>query len=57
MAAVKHPEVEQKAGRAIFEALLESNGRSQAEMALKSCLRQLLSKQPFQIVAVASIGC
>jgi len=41
---VKQPEVEHKVRVRDFEAWLESNGRSPAEMALKSRLRELLSK-------------
>jgi hypothetical protein len=41
---VKQPEVEHKVRMRDFEAWLESNGRSPAEMALKSRLRELLSK-------------
>jgi hypothetical protein len=41
---VKHPEVEHRVRMREFEAWLESNGRSPAEMALKSRLRELLSK-------------
>jgi hypothetical protein len=40
---VKQPEVEHKVRMRDFEAWLESNGRSPAEMALKSRLRELLS--------------
>ena len=39
---VKQPEVEHKVRMRDFEAWLESNGRSPAEMALKSRLRELL---------------
>jgi hypothetical protein len=39
---VKQPEVEHKVRMRDFEAWLESNARSPAEMALKSRLRQLL---------------
>jgi hypothetical protein len=42
--AVKQPEVEHKVRMRDFEAWLESNGRSPAEMAVKSRLRKLLSK-------------
>jgi hypothetical protein len=41
---VKQPEVEHKVRLRDFEAWLESNGRSPTEMALKSRLRELLSK-------------
>jgi hypothetical protein len=41
---VKQPEVEHKVRIRDFEAWLESNGRSPAEMALKSRLRELLGK-------------
>jgi hypothetical protein len=41
---VKQPEVEHKVRMRDFEAWLESNGRSPAEMALKSRLRELQSK-------------
>ena len=41
---VKQPEVEHKVRMRYFDAWLESNGRSPAEMALKSRLRELLSK-------------
>ena len=41
---VKQPEVAHKIRMRDFEAWLESNGRSPAEMALKSRLRELLSK-------------
>jgi len=41
---VKQPEVEHKIRMRDFEAWLESNGRSPAEMALKSRLRELLRK-------------
>jgi hypothetical protein len=41
---VKQPEVEHKVGMRDFEAWLQSNGRSPAEMALKFRLRELLSK-------------
>jgi hypothetical protein len=41
---VKQPEVEHKVRIRDFEAWLESNGRSPAEMALKSRLRELLCK-------------
>jgi len=44
MVVVKQPEVEHKVRVRDFEAWLESNGRSPAEMALKSRLRELLSK-------------
>jgi len=39
---VKQPEVEHKVRMRDFEAWLDSNGRSPAEMALKSQLRELL---------------
>jgi hypothetical protein len=42
--AVKQPEVEHRVRMRDFEAWLGSNGRSPAEMALKSRLRQILSK-------------
>ena len=42
--AVKQPEVEHKVRIRDFEAWLESNGRSPAEMALKSRLCELLQK-------------
>jgi hypothetical protein len=42
--AVKQPEVEHKVRMRDFEAWLESNGRSPAEMALKVRLRELLAK-------------
>jgi hypothetical protein len=41
---VKQPEVEHKVRMRDFEAWLEPNGRSPAEMALKSQLRELLGK-------------
>jgi hypothetical protein len=41
---VKQPEVEHKVRMRDFEAWLQSNGRSPAEMVLKSRLRELLSK-------------
>lgn len=41
---VQQPEVEHKVRMRDFEAWLESDGRSLAEMALKSRLRELLSK-------------
>jgi len=41
---IKQPEVEHKVRMRDFEAWLESNGRSPAEMALKYRLRELLSK-------------
>jgi hypothetical protein len=41
---VKQPEVEHRVRMRDFEAWLESNGRSPAEMSLKSRLRELLSK-------------
>jgi hypothetical protein len=41
---VKQPEVEHKVRMRDFEAWLESNGRSSAEMALKSRLRELVNK-------------
>ena len=41
---VKQPEVEHNVRMRDFEAWLESNGRFPAEMALKSRLRELLSK-------------
>ena len=41
---VRQPEVEPKVRIRDLEAWLESNGRSPAEMALKSRLRELLSK-------------
>jgi hypothetical protein len=41
---VKQPEVEHEVRKRDFEAWLESNGRSPAEMALKSRLRELLRK-------------
>jgi hypothetical protein len=41
---VKQSEVEHKVRMWDFEAWLDSNARSPAEMALKSCLRQLLHK-------------
>lgn len=41
---VKQPEVEHKVRMRDFEAWLESNGRSPAEMVLKSRLRELLDK-------------
>jgi hypothetical protein len=44
MVVVKQPEVEHKVRMRDFEAWLESNGRSPAEMALKSRLRELLSR-------------
>jgi hypothetical protein len=42
--AVKQPEVQHAVRMHDFEAWLESNGRSPAEVALKSRLRELLSK-------------
>jgi hypothetical protein len=42
--AVKQPEVEHTVRMRDFEAWLESNGRSPAEMVLKSRLHELLSK-------------
>jgi phosphatidylserine/phosphatidylglycerophosphate/cardiolipin synthase-like enzyme len=42
--AVKQPEIEHKVRMRDFQAWLESNGRSPAEMAVKSRLRELLSK-------------
>ena len=44
MVVVKQPEVEHKVRMRDFEAWLESNGRSPAEMTLKSRLRELLGK-------------
>jgi hypothetical protein len=41
---VKQPEVEHSVRMRAFEAWLESNGRSPAEMALKSRLRELLGR-------------
>jgi hypothetical protein len=41
---VKQPEVEHRVRMRDFEAWLDSNGRSPAEMALKSRLRELLNK-------------
>jgi hypothetical protein len=41
---VKQPEVEHRVRMLDFEAWLGSNGRSPAEMALKSRLRELLNK-------------
>ena len=41
---VKQPEVERKVRIRDFEAWLGTNGRSPAEVALKSRLRELLSK-------------
>jgi hypothetical protein len=41
---VKQPEVEHKIRMRDFEAWLESTGRSPAQMALKTRLRELLSK-------------
>jgi hypothetical protein len=41
---VKQPEVAHTVRMRDFEAWLESNGRSPAEMALKSRLRELLNK-------------
>jgi hypothetical protein len=41
---IKQPEVQHKVRMRDFEAWLESNGRSPAEMALKSRLRELLRK-------------
>jgi hypothetical protein len=41
---VKQPEVEHTVRMRDFEAWLQSNGRSPAEMVLKSRLRELLSK-------------
>jgi hypothetical protein len=42
--AVKQPEVQHTVRMRDFEAWLESNGRSPAEMALKSRLRELFNK-------------
>jgi hypothetical protein len=44
---VKQPEVEHKVRMRDFEAWLESNGRSPAEMALKTRLRRLLANSQF----------
>jgi hypothetical protein len=41
---VKQPEVQHTVRMRDFDARLESNGRSPAEMALKSRLREVLSK-------------
>jgi hypothetical protein len=41
---VKQPEIEHKVRMRDFEAWLESNGRSPAEMVLKSRLRELLGR-------------
>ena len=41
---VKQPEVKHKVRMRDFDAWLESNGRSPAEMVLKSRLRELLGK-------------
>jgi hypothetical protein len=41
---VRQPEVEHKVRMRDFEAWLESNGRSPAEMALKARLREFLGK-------------
>jgi hypothetical protein len=41
---VKQPEVEHTVRMRDFEGWLESNGRSPAEMALKTRMRELLSK-------------
>ena len=44
---VKQPEVEHKVRMQDFEAWLQSNGRSPAEMSLKIRLRELLGSSQF----------